>query len=75
MALADREVARFVLDDLAENAAKAGAMTVSVDLRYSAGRYHAAVTDDGPGLRKGPGCARVAASSGSRSCCKAAADG
>lgn len=53
MALADREVARFVLDDLAENAAKAGAMTVSVDLRYSAGRYHAAVTDDGPGFRKG----------------------
>jgi len=53
MALADREVARFVLDDLTENAAKAGAMTVTVDLRYSRGRYDAVVTDDGPGFRKG----------------------
>jgi hypothetical protein len=53
MVLADREVARFVLDDLTENAAKAGAMTVNVDLRYSSGRYEAVVTDDGPGFRKG----------------------
>ena len=53
MALADREIARFVLDDLTENAAKAGAVTVSVDLRYDGGRYHAVVSDDGPGFRKG----------------------
>jgi hypothetical protein len=53
MALADREVARLVLDDLTENAAKAGARTVSVDLRYADGRYEAAVEDDGPGFRKG----------------------
>jgi hypothetical protein len=53
MALADREVARFVLDDLTENAAKAGARTVSVDLRYGGGRYESVVTDDGPGFRAG----------------------
>lgn len=53
MAMADREVARFVLDDLTENAAKAGAMTVSVELGYADGRYEAVVTDDGPGFRKG----------------------
>ncbi len=53
MALPDREVARFVLDDLTENAAKAGAANVIVDLQYTAGRYQAIVTDDGPGFRIG----------------------
>jgi hypothetical protein len=53
MALGDREVARFVLDDLTENAAKAGAMTVTVNLRNADDRYVAVVADDGPGFRKG----------------------
>jgi hypothetical protein len=53
MAMPDREVARFVLDDLTENAAKAGAGTVTVDLHRDDGRYLAVVSDDGPGLRAG----------------------
>jgi hypothetical protein len=53
MAMQDREVARFVLDDLTENAAKAGARTVDVALRYGGRRYEAVVTDDGPGFRSG----------------------
>jgi hypothetical protein len=53
MALQDREVARLVLDDLAENAAKARARTVTVKLQYDGGRYEAVITDDGPGFRKG----------------------
>jgi len=53
MAMPDREVARFVLDDLTENAAKAGAGTVTVDLARTDGRYLAVVSDDGPGFRAG----------------------
>lgn len=53
MAMSDREVARFVLDDLTENAAKAGAATVTVDLQREDGRYLAVVSDDGPGFRAG----------------------
>lgn len=53
MAMPDREVARFVLDDLTENAAKAGAASVDVSLALTAGRYHAVITDDGPGFRAG----------------------
>jgi hypothetical protein len=53
MALPDREVARFVLDDLTENAAKAGAGTVTVELSGARGRYLAVVSDDGPGFRVG----------------------
>lgn len=49
----DREVARCVLDDLTENAAKADAETVTVDLARADGRYLAVVTDDGPGFRAG----------------------
>jgi hypothetical protein len=53
MAMPDREVARFVLDDLTENAAKAGAGTVAVGLHREDGRYLAVVSDDGPGFRAG----------------------
>lgn len=53
MIMSDREVARFVLDDLTENAAKAGARLVSVELRLAEGAYRAVVTDDGPGFAKG----------------------
>jgi signal transduction histidine kinase len=53
MAVGDREVARFVLDDLTENAAKAGARLVSVELRRFGDRYESTITDDGPGFRRG----------------------
>src|SRR5260370_66878 len=53
MEMPDREVARFVLDDLTENAAKAAAGTVMVDLGCKDGRYLAVVSDDGPGFRAG----------------------
>jgi hypothetical protein len=53
MEMSDREVARLVLDDLTENAAKAGATTVTVDLQCEDARYLAVVSDDGPGFRAG----------------------
>ena len=53
MEMPDREVARLVLDDLTENAAKAGATTVTVDLQCEDARYLAVVSDDGPGFRAG----------------------
>ena len=75
MALADREVARFVLDDLAENAAKVGAMRLAWTCDTPQGDTRLPSPTTGQGSGRGPGCARVAGSSGSRSCWKAAAEG
>jgi hypothetical protein len=44
----DREMARFVLEDLTVNAAKYGANLIEITLKRTACRYVANVRDDGP---------------------------
>lgn len=53
MMMEDRELARFVLDDLTENAAKSGASAIAVTLARAGSGYTAEVVDDGPPFRPG----------------------